>query len=160
MSKILVRNVTKVFGDSPQALALLRAGRGKAEVLATTGASVGLNDVSLDIAAGQVFVIMGLSGSGKSTLVRHLNRLIDPTAGEILVDGENILKLDAAGLRQFRRRQVSRSDLFVRGDERAPTSSDQNAEGRESQGLHHYSPSKQHMATRAIRPGLLIRWSS
>jgi glycine betaine/proline transport system ATP-binding protein len=107
VSKILVRNVTKVFGDSPQALALLRAGQGKAEVLAATGASVGLNDVSLDIAAGQVFVIMGLSGSGKSTLVRHLNRLIDPTAGEILVDGENILKLDAAGLRQFRRRQVS-----------------------------------------------------
>jgi glycine betaine/proline transport system ATP-binding protein len=107
MSKILVRNVTKIFGDSPQALALLHAGKSKAEVLAATGANVGLNDVSLDIAAGQIFVIMGLSGSGKSTLVRHLNRLIDPTAGEILVDGEDILKMNAAGLRQFRRRQVS-----------------------------------------------------
>jgi glycine betaine/proline transport system ATP-binding protein len=107
MSRIVVRNVTKIFGDSARALALLRAGQGKAEVLAATGSSVGLNDVSLDIAAGQVFVVMGLSGSGKSTLVRHLNRLIDPTAGEILVDGENILTLDEAALRRFRRRRVS-----------------------------------------------------
>jgi glycine betaine/proline transport system ATP-binding protein len=107
VGKIVLRNVTKVFGDSPRALALLRAGQGKAQVLAATGADVGLNDVSLDIPAGQVFVIMGLSGSGKSTLVRHLNRLIDPTAGEILVDGEDILALDEAGLRHFRRRKVS-----------------------------------------------------
>ena len=107
MNKIVVKNVTKIFGDSPQALALLRAGKGKAEVLAATGANVGLHGVSLDIAAGQIFVIMGLSGSGKSTLVRHFNRLIDPTDGEILVDGQNILKLDEAGLRQFRRHKVS-----------------------------------------------------
>jgi glycine betaine/proline transport system ATP-binding protein len=107
VSNIVLRHVTKVFGDSPQALALLRAGQGKAQVLAATGANVGLNDVSLDIPAGQVFVIMGLSGSGKSTLVRHLNRLVDPTAGEILVDGEDILALNEAGLRNFRRRKVS-----------------------------------------------------
>ena len=107
MSGIVVRHVTKVFGDSPQALALLRAGQGKAEVLAATGRSVGLNDVSLDIAAGEVFVVMGLSGSGKSTLVRHINRLIDPTVGEILVDGHDILALDEAGLRHFRRHRVS-----------------------------------------------------
>jgi glycine betaine/proline transport system ATP-binding protein len=107
VSSIVVRNVTKVFGDSPQALALLRAGQGKAQVLAATGCSVGLNDVSLDIAAAEIFVIMGLSGSGKSTLVRHINRLVEPTAGEILVDGDNVLKLDEAGLRQFRRRRVS-----------------------------------------------------
>ena len=66
-----------------------------------------LNDVSLEIASGELFVLMGLSGSGKSTLVRHLNRLIEPTRGEVWIDGRNILQLDAAGLRELRRQQVS-----------------------------------------------------
>jgi glycine betaine/proline transport system ATP-binding protein len=104
---ISVRHVVKVFGDSARALPLLREGRSKAEVLAATGAKVALNDVSLDIAAGEVFVIIGLSGSGKSTLVRHLNRLIDPTSGEVAIDGRNILELDAAGLRELRRHRIS-----------------------------------------------------
>ncbi|WP_410969385.1 ATP-binding cassette domain-containing protein, partial [Salmonella sp. SAL04284] len=79
----------------------------KAEVLAQTGCVVGVNDLSLTIGAGEIFVIMGLSGSGKSTLVRHFNRLIDPTSGEILVDGEDILRYDMEALRQFRRRKIS-----------------------------------------------------
>ena len=66
-----------------------------------------LNDVSLEIASGELFVLMGLSGSGKSTLVRHLNRLIEPTRGEVWIDGRNILQLDAAGLRKLRRQQIS-----------------------------------------------------
>ena len=108
MPRIVARNIVKIFGhDSERALAMLRQGADKAGVLAATGCTVGLDDVSLEIDAGQVFVIMGLSGSGKSTLVRHFNRLIDPTAGEILIDGEDILQLDAAGLRTLRRRAVS-----------------------------------------------------
>jgi ABC-type glutathione transport system ATPase component len=68
-------------------------GQTKDQVLAQTGCVVGVNDLSLSIDSGEIFVIMGLSGSGKSTLVRHFNRLIDPTSGEILVDGENILTI-------------------------------------------------------------------
>lgn len=108
MSKIVVKNVVKIFGENNEiALALLHSGKSKAEVLATTGCNVGLNNISLNIQPGQIFVIMGLSGSGKSTLVRHINRLIDPTAGEILIDGRDILKLDNTGLRKLKRHQVS-----------------------------------------------------
>ena len=107
MSQIVIRNVSKVFGDSPQALKLLHAGQSKAQVLAATGCSVGLNQISLTIPAGEVFVIMGLSGSGKSTLVRHLNRLIEPSEGEIEVDGQNILSFSPRQLRQYRRFKVS-----------------------------------------------------
>jgi glycine betaine/proline transport system ATP-binding protein len=76
-------------------------------VLAETGCVVGVNDLSLSIGSGEIFVIMGLSGSGKSTLVRHFNRLIDPTSGAILVDGEDILQYDMEALREFRRRKIS-----------------------------------------------------
>ncbi len=108
MNKIEVKNVFKIFGPrADAALALIRQGRSKAEVLAQTGCVVGVNDLSLSIGAGEIFVIMGLSGSGKSTLVRHFNRLIDPTSGEILVDGEDILRYDIEALRQFRRRKIS-----------------------------------------------------
>jgi glycine betaine/proline transport system ATP-binding protein len=75
--------------------------------MAAARRNVGLNDVSLRIPAGGIFVIMGLSGSGKSTLVRHINRLIDPTAGEVFIDGQNVLALNAAGLRDLRRNKVS-----------------------------------------------------
>ena len=108
MNKIEVKNVIKIFGPrADAALALIRQGRSKGEVLAQTGCVVGVNDLSLTIGAGEIFVIMGLSGSGKSTLVRHFNRLIDPTSGEILVDGEDILRYDMEALRQFRRRKIS-----------------------------------------------------
>ncbi|WP_244117665.1 quaternary amine ABC transporter ATP-binding protein [Burkholderia contaminans] len=110
MATIDVKHVYKLFG--PQAaharvLDLLRSGRRKADVLAETGCNVGLNDVSLGIESGEIFVIMGLSGSGKSTLVRHFNRLIEPTAGEIVIDGSDVIKLDAHGLRELRRFKVS-----------------------------------------------------
>jgi len=108
MAAIQIRDVAKVFGKkADQALALARNGMDKLEVLARTGASIGLIDVNLDIPSGGVFVVMGLSGSGKSTLVRHLNRLIDPSAGAILYDGRDILQLNARALRDFRRRRVS-----------------------------------------------------
>ena len=108
MSKIEIRNVTKVFGrHEAKGLALAREGVDKAEILARTGCTLGLKDVSLDIPEGEIFVIMGLSGSGKSTLVRHINRLIDPSAGAILFDGQDIMGYDARALRQFRRRSVS-----------------------------------------------------
>jgi glycine betaine/proline transport system ATP-binding protein len=108
MPDIEIRNIYKIFGHQcDKALALAREGSSKSHILAKVGASVGLNDVTLSIRAGQIFVIMGLSGSGKSTLVRHLNRLIEPSAGEIRFDGKNILDLDASTLREFRNRRTS-----------------------------------------------------
>ncbi|HLA32763.1 MAG TPA: glycine betaine/L-proline ABC transporter ATP-binding protein [Pseudomonas sp.] len=108
MSKIVVKNVFKIFGARPEAaLNMIQQGQSKDQVLAATGCVVGVNDLSLAIEPGEIFVIMGLSGSGKSTLVRHFNRLIDPTSGEILVDGEDILQYDRQALREFRRRKIS-----------------------------------------------------
>jgi len=105
---ISMRGVTKIFGDNPQAaLELLRSGKSKSEVQAETNHVVGLDNVSLDIARGQIFVVMGLSGSGKSTLIRHVNRLIDPTAGEIFVEGSDVLKMSLPELRTYRRNTVA-----------------------------------------------------
>ncbi|MDD0977242.1 quaternary amine ABC transporter ATP-binding protein [Pseudomonas fontis] len=107
-SKIELRNVVKIFGSRiDDALSLVRQQCSKEQVLAETGCVVGVNDLSLSIGSGEIFVIMGLSGSGKSTLVRHINRLIDPTQGAILVDGEDILRYDMEALRQFRRHKIS-----------------------------------------------------
>ncbi|NYT37190.1 ATP-binding cassette domain-containing protein [Allopusillimonas soli] len=106
--KIHIRDVYKVFGRrEADALALLRQGGDKAAVQAETGANVGLAGVNAQIPTGRITCIMGLSGSGKSTLVRHLNRLIDPSAGEIMVDGENILALSMPQLRELRRHKIS-----------------------------------------------------
>lgn len=108
MAEIEIRNVFKIFGRNPQeAAAMARGGAAKKEILERTGCSVGLNDITLTIGSSRIFVIMGLSGSGKSTLVRHINRLIEPTSGEILVDGQNVLDLNARELREFRNRRVS-----------------------------------------------------
>ncbi|QNM96049.1 quaternary amine ABC transporter ATP-binding protein [Chitinimonas koreensis] len=108
MSRIRLIEVSKVYGPAPrEALARLAAGEDKAAVLAATGSTAGLDRVSLEIGAGERFVVMGLSGSGKSTLVRHLNRLVDPSAGRIEVDGEDILGYGAAALRDYRRHKVS-----------------------------------------------------
>jgi glycine betaine/proline transport system ATP-binding protein len=105
---IAMHGVTKIFGDDPQhALSLLQSGRSKSEVQAETNHVVGLDNVSLDIARGQIFVVMGLSGSGKSTLIRHVNRLIEPTAGEIVVNGTDVLKMSLDALRTYRRTQVA-----------------------------------------------------
>ena len=80
--KICVRNLYKIFGDDPLgALEKVRGGMSKTDLQAETGHVLGLNNINVDMPAGKTTVIMGLSGSGKSTLIRHLNRLIDPTAG-------------------------------------------------------------------------------
>jgi glycine betaine/proline transport system ATP-binding protein len=108
VSDIVLRNVTKIFGPTPlRVLDQLRAGVTKEALLAQTGHTIGVRDVSLTIKAGSCFVVMGLSGSGKSTLLRHLNRLIEPTAGEILFEGEDILRLPPEALRRFRRDRTS-----------------------------------------------------
>ncbi|WP_116652349.1 quaternary amine ABC transporter ATP-binding protein [Pelagibacterium sediminicola] len=105
---ITMRGVTKIFGPAPEtALALLTKGKSKTEVQAETNHVVGLDDVSLDIERGQIFVVMGLSGSGKSTLIRHVNRLIDPTAGKIVVNGEDVLSMSLDQLRTFRRTSIA-----------------------------------------------------
>ena len=99
MSKIEINNVYKIFGPKPHdVLEMVKSGSGKEEVLEKTGHTVGLDNVSLKIEEGETFVCMGLSGSGKSTLIRHLNRLIDPTDGEILVEGTNVMSLDTEKL--------------------------------------------------------------
>src|SRR5690554_5921040 len=106
--KIRIEDVYKVFGAKEQAaVAMLRAGADRQQVFQETGCTVGLAGVTADIPEGRITCIMGLSGSGKSTLVRHLNRLIDPSAGRILLDGRNILDLDMPALRELRRRHVS-----------------------------------------------------
>jgi glycine betaine/proline transport system ATP-binding protein len=101
---IELRHVYKVFGPRPEpVLSMLRDGKSKQAVLRETGRTVGLVDVSLSVDAGETFVVMGLSGSGKSTLIRHLNRLVEPTAGEILVGGVDLMALSASELLNFRR---------------------------------------------------------
>ncbi|MGG0249859.1 glycine betaine/L-proline ABC transporter ATP-binding protein [Peribacillus frigoritolerans] len=103
-----VRNVSKIFGKSPKAATdLLKQGKSKKEILKETGQTVGVNNVNFEIYPGEIFVIMGLSGSGKSTLIRMFNRLIDPTLGEILIDDEDIVKMNAARLREVRQKKIS-----------------------------------------------------
>ena len=95
MSKIEINNVYKIFGNNPKSIIpMVKDGASKEDILEKTGHTVGLDNVSLKIEEGETFVCMGLSGSGKSTLIRHLNRLIDPTEGEILVEGTNVLSLN------------------------------------------------------------------
>ena len=108
MSKIEINNVYKIFGNNPSSvLPMVKDGATKDEILEQTGHTVGLDNVSLKIEEGETFVCMGLSGSGKSTLIRHLNRLIDPTDGEILVEGTNVMSLDKDKLIEFRRHKMS-----------------------------------------------------
>ena len=108
MSKIEIKNVYKIFGSNPESvMPMVRDGANKEEVLEKTGHTVGLDNVSLNIEEGETFVCMGLSGSGKSTLIRHLNRLIDPTAGEILVEGKNVMSFNKEQLIEFRRHKMS-----------------------------------------------------
>ena len=108
MSKIEINNIYKIFGNNPDSvMGMVQNGSTKDEVLEQTGHTVGLDNVSLNIEEGETFVCMGLSGSGKSTLIRHLNRLIDPTAGEILIDGENVMSFNPEQLIDFRRHKMS-----------------------------------------------------
>ena len=108
MSKIEINNVYKIFGRNPKSvLPMVKEGSSKEEILEKTGHTVGLDNVSMKIEEGEIFVCMGLSGSGKSTLIRHLNRLIDPTEGEILVEGTDVMTLSQQKLIDFRRHKMS-----------------------------------------------------
>ncbi len=98
----------KVYGPHPERIVgSPDADLPRAELLEKTGCVAAIKDVSFDVAPGEVFVVMGLSGSGKSTLVRMINRLHDPTAGEIVIDGEDLLTIGAERLRELRRRKIS-----------------------------------------------------
>ncbi|MDA0524325.1 quaternary amine ABC transporter ATP-binding protein [Methanococcoides alaskense] len=102
-----VRNLTKIFGKKPKkALSLIETGLSKSEIFERTGQNVGLYNVNFDIYEGEIFVIMGLSGSGKSTLLRCINRLIEPTAGNIILDGEDVATADSEKLREIRRKKM------------------------------------------------------
>lgn len=106
--KIVVNGLVKVFSNNPtKALNLLNQGKSKAEILKETGQTVGINNVSFTVNRGEVFVIMGLSGSGKSTILRCLNRLIDPTAGSVIIDGIDITKLKDVDLRKMRQKKTA-----------------------------------------------------
>ncbi|HUS98270.1 MAG TPA: ATP-binding cassette domain-containing protein, partial [Hyphomicrobiaceae bacterium] len=106
--KITVRSLYKIFGDDPQSvLPHVLEGMGKEELLEKHGHVLGLADINLDIAEGELFVVMGLSGSGKSTLIRHFNRLIEPTSGSITVDGEDVVGYSKQELAKFRSEKVS-----------------------------------------------------
>ena len=105
---IKIRNLYKIFGPRAAShVEAVRNGLSKAELLQQSGHVLGLRDINLDIPAGSIQVIMGLSGSGKSTLIRHINRLIDPTAGEVLIGGVDVCKMKFRDLRDFRRRQTA-----------------------------------------------------
>ena len=108
MEKIVVENLYKVFGNQPgKAMEMLKKGGDKESILEKTGMTVGVDNASFSIEAGEIFVIMGLSGSGKSTIVRMLNRLIEPTAGKVLVDGKNVVEMDEKELVKFRLHNMS-----------------------------------------------------
>ncbi|MCC9691720.1 glycine betaine/L-proline ABC transporter ATP-binding protein [Streptococcus agalactiae] len=103
-----VKNLTKIFGKKQKAaLEMVKQGKSKTEILEKTGATVGVYDASFEIKEGEIFVIMGLSGSGKSTLVRMLNRLIDPSSGNIYLDGKDIAKMNVEDLRNIRRHDIN-----------------------------------------------------
>ncbi|MDP4690047.1 MAG: glycine betaine/L-proline ABC transporter ATP-binding protein [Candidatus Nanopelagicales bacterium] len=105
---ISVRGLWKVFGPkSDSVVGSPLADLPREELLAQTGCTAAVRDVSFEVAEGEVFVVMGLSGSGKSTLVRCLTRLIDSTAGEVIIEGEDILKASASELRHLRRTEFS-----------------------------------------------------
>jgi len=107
MKKIEVEKLYKIFGPAPEkALELLRKGRTKAEIMEETRHGVGVDNASFTVEEGELLVIMGLSGSGKSTLVRCLNRLIDPTAGRILIDGQDITTMSQDELRLLRQTKL------------------------------------------------------
>ena len=108
MAKIEIKNIYKIFGSEPKKiLPMVQNGATKEEVLEETGHTVGLDNVSISIEEGETFVCMGLSGSGKSTLIRHINRLIDPTHGEVIVNDTNVMDLNENQLIDFRKHEMS-----------------------------------------------------
>lgn len=109
MGNILeVKHLTKIFGKKQKAaMEMVKEGKSKDEILKKTGATVGVYDASFDVKEGEIFVIMGLSGSGKSTLVRMINRLIEPSTGNILLEGNDISAMNAEALRDVRRHDIN-----------------------------------------------------
>ena len=106
--KVSIKNLYKIFGSNPASvLEHAQKGMSKADLLEQHGHVLGLKDVNIEIQARGIQVIMGLSGSGKSTLIRHINRLIEPTAGEIVIDGEDVLAMSEEDLLEFRRFRAS-----------------------------------------------------
>ena len=106
--KIRIKNLYKIFGDSPiTAMQHVRDGATKQGLLDDYGHVLGLKDINLDIPEKKIQVVMGLSGSGKSTLIRHINRLIEPTEGQVIVDDEDVLAMSQDDLRDFRRHKSS-----------------------------------------------------
>ena len=105
---IKIENVWKIFGDNADSAmqAILDRGLSKQQILEEYNAVVGVADVSLDIRRGEIFCVMGLSGSGKSTLVRHINRLLEPTSGKVIVDNVDVRQLGPAALQQFRNQKI------------------------------------------------------
>jgi glycine betaine/proline transport system ATP-binding protein len=105
---IEIRGLYKIFGHQPSAyIDLVKKGMTKAELNERYGQVLGLKDINIQMPAGSIQVIMGLSGSGKSTLIRHINRLIDPTIGEVLVGGVDVVKMSERELRDFRRHKTA-----------------------------------------------------
>ena len=108
MTKLKVEKLTKIYGkNESKALELMSAGKSKEEVLELTGSTIGVNQASFEVNEGEIFVIMGLSGSGKSSLVRMLNRLVEPSSGDIYIDGVNITDMKPKALRDVRRKKIS-----------------------------------------------------
>lgn len=108
MPKIKVNGLTKIFGKNPKAgMKLLEEGKTKDEILQRTGLTVGVNQVSFEVEEGELFVIMGLSGSGKSTLIRLINRMIEPTSGDIFIDDVELSAMGEEELRKARRDKMS-----------------------------------------------------
>ena len=107
-TKVSLRGLYKIFGhDDKSVLPHVKAGMSKEELLTTHKHVLGLQDINVEMQAGEITVVMGLSGSGKSTLIRHLNRLIEPTDGEILVDGVDVMNLSTTDLRKMRQDKMS-----------------------------------------------------
>lgn len=108
VSKVRVEHLTKIFGKKKQqALSMIKEKKDKNEIFEKTGATVGVYDVNFEVNEGEIFVIMGLSGSGKSTLIRLLNRLIEPSSGDIYIDDQDIAKLNKEELREVRRHKLN-----------------------------------------------------
>ncbi|ACA83143.1 MULTISPECIES: quaternary amine ABC transporter ATP-binding protein [Leuconostoc] len=108
MAKVEIKHLTKIFGKRPKAaLKMVKQNKSKNEIVEKTGSTVGVYDINMSIEEGEIFVIMGLSGSGKSTLIRLLNRLIEPTDGQLFIDGQEITKFNKKQMLDIRRKKMS-----------------------------------------------------
>ena len=107
-ASIEIRDLYKIFGNTPQRyVEAVKGGMSKAELSKEHGHILGLNNINISMPAGKIQVVMGLSGSGKSTLIRHINRLIEPTSGSIIINGQNVLEMSELQLRDFRRQHTA-----------------------------------------------------